>query len=53
MTTGMTIAVDVDLVRQHRLGLLADDVEVESRASLDPPDAGALTGVTADDARAA
>jgi len=48
MTMGMTIAVDVDLLRQHRLGLLAEADEIERRACLDPPDAGALTGVTAD-----
>ena len=48
MTTGMTIAVDVDLLREHRLGLLAEADEIERRASLDPPDAGALTWVTAE-----
>jgi hypothetical protein len=47
MTLGMTIAVDVDLLRQHRLGLLAEADEIERRACLDPPDAGALTTVTA------
>ena len=48
MTLGMTIAVDVDLLRQHRLGLLADADEIERRACLDPPDLGALTSTTAD-----
>jgi hypothetical protein len=44
----MTISVDVDLLRQHRLGLLAEADEIERRACLDPPDAGALTAVTAE-----
>ena len=48
MTLGMTIAVDVDLLRQHRLGLLAEADEIERRACLDPPDLGALTSMTAD-----
>ena len=37
---GMTIAVDVDLLRQHRLALLAEADEIERGSSLDPPDAG-------------
>jgi RecB family exonuclease len=44
----MTIAVDVDLLRQHRLALLAEADEIERRACLDPPDAGALTALTAE-----
>ena len=44
----MTIAVDVDLLRQHRLALLAEADEIERAASLDPPDTGALTSVTAE-----
>ena len=47
MTQQGFLAVDLEIVKQHRLGLLADDVEVESRSSLDPPDAGVLSGVTA------
>ena len=42
------IAVDVDLLRQHRRGLLAEADEIERRACLDPPEAGALTAVTAE-----
>ena len=37
MTLGMTITVDMDLLRQHRLGLLAEADEIERRACLDPP----------------
>jgi hypothetical protein len=44
----MTIAVDVDLLRQHRLALLAEADEIERSSSLDPPDVGALTSVTAE-----
>ena len=44
----MTIAVDVDLLRQHRLGLLAEADEIEHSSSLDPPDVGPLTSVTAE-----
>jgi hypothetical protein len=44
----MTIAVDVDLLRQHRLALLAEADEIERCSSLDPPDAGPLTPVTAE-----
>jgi hypothetical protein len=44
----MTIAVDVDLLRQHRLGLVAEADEIQRRSCLDPPDAGALTAVTAE-----
>ncbi len=47
MTQQGFLAVDTDVVKQHRLGLLADDVEVESRSSLDPPDAGVVSGATA------
>ena len=47
MTPQGFLAVDPDVVKQHRLGLLADDVEVESRSSLDPPDAGVVSGATA------
>jgi len=42
----MTITVDVEVVKQHRLGLLTEDVEVERRSTLDVPDAGVLTSVT-------
>ncbi len=42
----MTITVDVDMVRQHRLGLLGDGTEIERRAVLDRPEAGRLTPVT-------
>ena len=45
---GMTITVDVDLLRQHRLGLLAEADEIERSSSLDPPDVGPLTAVTAE-----
>jgi hypothetical protein len=48
MTMGTRIAVDVDLLRQHRLGLLAEADEIEQRSRLDPPDAGTLTAVTAE-----
>jgi hypothetical protein len=44
----MTITVDVDLLRQHRLGLLAEADEIERGSSLDPPDVGPLTSVTAE-----
>ena len=44
----MTIAVDVDLLRQHRLALLAEADEIERGSSLDPPGAGPLTPVTAE-----
>lgn len=44
----MTIAVDVDLLRQHRLALLAEADEVERCPSLDPPDTGPLSAVTAE-----
>jgi len=47
MTQQGFLAVDLEIVKQHRLGLLADDVEVESRSGLDPPDAGVVSGVTA------
>ena len=47
MTQQGFLAVDADVVKQHRLGLLADDVEVESRSSLDPPEAGMVSAVTA------
>jgi hypothetical protein len=47
MTQQGFLVVDTDVVKQHRLGLLADDVEVESRSSLDPPDAGVVSGATA------
>ena len=43
----MTITVDVDLLRQHRLALLAEADEVERCSSLGPPDTGPLTAVTA------
>ena len=42
----MTIAVDVDLLRQHRLALLAEADEIGRGSSLHPPDAGPLTPVT-------
>ena len=44
----MTIAVDVDLLRQHGLVLLAEAEEIEIRSCLDPPDVGPLTAVTAE-----
>jgi hypothetical protein len=44
----MTIAVDVDLLRQHRLALLAEADEVGRRSTLDPPDTGPLTAVSAE-----
>ena len=44
----MTIAVDVDLLRQHRLALLAEADEFERCSTLDPPDTGTLTAVTAE-----
>jgi hypothetical protein len=44
----MTIAVAVDLLRQHRLGLLLEADEIERLSCLDPPDVGALTSVTSD-----
>jgi len=44
----MTIAVDVDLLRQHRLALLAEADEVERCSTPDPPDTGPLTAVTAE-----
>ena len=44
----MTIAVDVDLLRQHRLGLLARAEEIARLSSFDPPDVGDLTAITAD-----
>ena len=47
MTHQEFLTVDADVVKQHRLGLLTDDVEVESRSSLDPPDAGVVGGATA------
>ncbi len=47
MTQQGFLAVDADVVKLHRLALLAEDVEVESRSSLDPPDAGVVSGVTA------
>ena len=47
MTQQGFLAVDLAVVKQHRLGLLADDVEVESRSSLDPPAAGVVSGATA------
>jgi hypothetical protein len=47
MTQQGFLAVDAEVVKLHRLGLLADDVEVESRSSLDPPDAGAVSDATA------
>ena len=37
MTLGMTIAVDVDLFRQHRLGLLAEADEIERRRAWTHP----------------
>ena len=44
----MTITVDVDLLPQHRLALLAEADEIERASILDPPDAGALSSVTTD-----
>ena len=44
----MTIAVDVDLLRQHRLALLAEADEVGRSSTLDPPDTGPLSAVTAE-----
>ena len=44
----MTIAVDVDMLRQHRLALLAEADEVARCSSLDPPDTGPLSAVTAE-----
>jgi hypothetical protein len=44
----MTIAVDVDLLRQHRLALLAEADEIVRTSCLDPPDTGPLTAVTAE-----
>jgi hypothetical protein len=44
----MTIAVDVELLRQHRLALLAEADEVERSSCLDPPDTGPLAAVTAE-----
>ena len=44
----MTIAVDVDLLRQHRLALLAEADEIARTSNLDPPDTGPLTAVTAE-----
>jgi len=48
MTSGVTISIDLDLLRQHRLSLRAEADEIDRRACLDPPDVGALTPATAD-----
>jgi hypothetical protein len=42
----MTIKVDVETVRQHVQGLLGDGLEIERRAVLDRPGAGAVRAVT-------
>jgi hypothetical protein len=42
----MTIKVDVETVRQHVQGLLDAGLEIERRAVLDRPDAGAVRAVT-------
>ena len=42
----MTIKVDVETVRQHVQTLLGDWLEIERRAVLDRPDAGAVRAVT-------
>ncbi len=42
----MTIKVDVETVRQHVQGLLCDGREIERRAVLDRPEAGAVRAVT-------
>jgi hypothetical protein len=42
----MTIKVDVETVRQHVQGLLGDGLEIERRAVLDRPQAGAVRAVT-------
>ena len=41
----MTITVDMEVVKRHRLGLLTEDVEVERSWTLDVPNAGVLTSV--------
>ena len=42
----MTIKVDVETVRQHVQGMLGDGLEIERRAVLDRPEAGAVRAVT-------
>jgi hypothetical protein len=42
----MTFTVDLAVVKQHRLGLLAQDVELHARSGLDPPEAGPLSRAT-------
>ena len=42
----MTIKVDVETVRQHVQALLGDGAEIERRAVLDRPEAGAVRSVT-------